>query len=480
MWQNGRWTGESDEALFAGIRYDPAPSDRFGRWIPDAAGHLRFEDEARLRLHMDERERRLVEVLRRLRVATGPHASALRREVRSLSIVTLPRLEGPFDVSWLTGLTALEQVFIISNTGIVNASALAELPSLRHATLYAYSRNRICDLDGIARSRSLESLDLYFGSTDHLRALSGLRTLRRLRIIESQAYSLSGIEDLPIEELELDIGRPGTQVDLAALASLRSLRSLTARGELTLASAKAIAKSQASVLRFPYPPSEVDPAAIAALPDADEVSLSAHALARTDWTGRLPLTSLWVNYLDDATLRQLTNAPRLRTLRIIQLEAVDLAPLADLPMLRGLRFNSARELRSLDRVPQVTFLEDPRTPEGPNRLVLTNAPLVSLKQIGHLRGVEHLDLRGCTALTSLSGVEGMHALRTIDLRECPGPLDMSALEALPSLRAVMVNHRGPPGPFPPGIQERVVRSNLRGLARRLHREAVAQGEGRDD
>ncbi|NRD47094.1 hypothetical protein [Corallococcus exiguus] len=66
----------------------------------------------------------------------------------------------------------------------------------------------------------------------------------------------------------------------------------------------------------------------------------------------------------------------------------------------------------------------------------------------------------------------MNELRSIDLRECPGLVDMTSLEALPALRAVLVNHRGPTAPFPSSIWPRVVRANLRGFVRRLHRGEV--------
>ncbi|MCA9635815.1 MAG: hypothetical protein KC420_07255, partial [Myxococcales bacterium] len=101
-------------------------------------------------------------------------------------------------------------------------------------------------------------------------------------------------------------------------------------------------------------------------------------------------------------------------------------------------------------------------------LVLKDAPLRSIRGLGSLRGVDHLDLRGCRELVSLAGVEGLVEVRTIDLRGCTALSDLSALAALPELVAVLTNHEGPPGAFPPEVADRVTRTHLRGLVRRVH------------
>ncbi|NPD23474.1 hypothetical protein [Corallococcus exiguus] len=463
--------GESDEALFATVRYDPAPNSRVIEGAHAAPGQLRFEgDEDDSWQDVDVREQQTIEVLRRLRDANGPRAAELRKQIRSLGVGTLPRLGGPFDVRWLTGLTELERVGVYSHTGIVGASALSELPALRHASLFAFMKNSIRDLDGISRSRSLESLQLSFGGLGDLRALSGLETLRKLIVYESEPLSIRGLEDLPIEELELWLWKNN---DLSALPALRSLRSLSLREQISVTEAKVIARCRIPILRLPLLGSTPDLEPISALPDTEELELVAWSLDATSTrAGRLPMTSLKLQFLDEEGLRHLAHAPRLRTLRIRALAATNLDAIADLPELRGLRFDITRKLRSLDRVPSAAFLDDPRVPDGPNRLVLKGAPLTSIRQLGNLRGVEHLDLRNCTELTSLRGLEGMNALRSIDLRECPGLVDMTSLEALPALRAVLVNHRGPTGPVPSSIRPRVVRANLRGFVRRLHRGEV--------
>ncbi|NPC71061.1 hypothetical protein HPP05_15020 [Corallococcus exiguus] len=463
--------GESDEALFATVRYDPAPNSRVIEGAHAAPGQLRFEgDEDDSWQDVDVREQQTIEVLRRLRDANGPRAAELRKQIRSLGVGTLPRLGGPFDVRWLTGLTELERVGVYSHTGIVGASALSELPALRHASLFAFMKNSIRDLDGISRSRSLESLQLSFGGLGDLRALSGLETLRKLVVYESEPLSIRGLEDLPIEELELWLWKNN---DLSALPALRSLRSLSLREQISVTEAKVIARCRIPILRLPLLGSTPDLEPISALPDTEELELVAWSLDATSTrAGRLPMTSLKLQFLDEEGLRHLAHAPRLRTLRIRALAATNLDAIADLPELRGLRFDITRKLRSLDRVPSAAFLDDPRVPDGPNRLVLKGAPLTSIRQLGNLRGVEHLDLRNCTELTSLRGLEGMNALRSIDLRECPGLVDMTSLEALPALRAVLVNHRGPTGPVPSSIRPRVVRANLRGFVRRLHRGEV--------
>src|SRR5689334_8575346 len=131
----------ADDALFARVRYDPAKVALLGDVIPDAAGSLRFEGDARM--DTDEREARTIEVLRRLAVARGPRADALREEVRHLVLATWPRLGGPLDLGILAGLSRLERLVAYSNTGIVGARSLAALPALRHATLYAFGKNHI-------------------------------------------------------------------------------------------------------------------------------------------------------------------------------------------------------------------------------------------------------------------------------------------------------------------------------------------------
>jgi hypothetical protein len=297
--------------------------------------------------------------------------------------------------------------------------------------------------------------------------LAGLGTLRRLSIREDTPISLSGIEDLPIEELRLCLPTHGC--DLTALFSLRALRRVEFAGTLTDELAAVLAKCGTPVLYLASYHATLDSAAVAALAGDEEPRLQVRREGMPGGNEWHSATTITASYLDDVALRMLAGASRLRSLRVHYLGATDLAPLVDLPSLQEFRFDIARELRSLDRVPSVRFLEDPRTPDGPNRLVLKNAPITSIRQIGNLRGVEHLDLRGCTQLTSLWGLEGMDSLRSIDLRECPGLLDMSSLEALPALRAVMVNHRGPLEPVPLSVWPKVVRNHLRGFARRLHR-----------
>ncbi|RKH55404.1 leucine-rich repeat domain-containing protein [Corallococcus llansteffanensis] len=166
-----------------------------------------------------------------------------------------------------------------------------------------------------------------------------------------------------------------------------------------------------------------DPAVFAALPDAEELHLQLPTLDRYSQGSRLPMTALTVGYVDDAALRLLARAPRLRTLDIKRLAATDLAPIADHPELCALGFDTALRLRSLDQVPTAVFLGDRNPPRRPNELVLTNNPLASIRQLVHLRGVEHLDLSGCTELTSLGGLEGMDALRTV-LADKQGPLEL--------------------------------------------------------
>jgi hypothetical protein len=125
----------SEEELFAGVHYSPRGSYQDDK---DAPGTLWLdwywpEEETR--------ERALIEVLQYLRSASGPRATELRSQVRSLSITTGRRMGRPFDFGWLTGLTALERVYVHSSTGLIGAAALAELPALRHVKLIAGALN---------------------------------------------------------------------------------------------------------------------------------------------------------------------------------------------------------------------------------------------------------------------------------------------------------------------------------------------------
>ncbi|MBN8228329.1 hypothetical protein JYK02_12535 [Corallococcus macrosporus] len=90
MWDAGRWVGESDEALFATVRYDPAPNRNILDVVHATPGQLRFEGGKDDWQDMDVREQRVIEVLRRFRDANGPRAAELRMQIR---------------VRWLTGLT---------------------------------------------------------------------------------------------------------------------------------------------------------------------------------------------------------------------------------------------------------------------------------------------------------------------------------------------------------------------------------------
>ncbi|MCP3138351.1 leucine-rich repeat domain-containing protein [Pyxidicoccus xibeiensis] len=463
----------TDELMFRTVRYAPPPftglRSRDGLLC---AGDLLFEGEPQLQ--RDVHALRVIEVVRALRVATGPRAAALRSEIRTLA-VECPRVVGEsFDVRWLTGLTALEGLRVYSFTGIIGAGALAELPLLRHAELFAsrqeepsadrYDRDRhlargILDLEGIARSRSLEVLHFRGGGLGDLRALSGLATLRRLAVHEHQPLSTTGLEDLPLESLELALPEEGN--DLTALTTLRALRSLSFSGRLSATAARVIARCRVPILSLSGTEDDADPALVTALPDAEELRLKLPSLDRYSQTSRLSVTSLEVGSVDDAALRLLARAPRLRTLDITWLTATDLAPIADLPKLCALGFVYARQLRSLDRVPTAVFLGYRSPTDVPIELVLKDSPLASIRQLGHLRGVEHLDLSGCTQLTSLWGLEGMDELRSIDLRGCSRLVDMSSLEALPALRKVLADKQGPLEPFPPSLWSRVDWSNRR-------------------
>ncbi|NMO17081.1 hypothetical protein HPC49_11495 [Pyxidicoccus fallax] len=465
MWDGDRWVGGSEEELFATVRYELEVDPALSSWDPGITGQLRFTDTDPS-VNWTMLDQRLLEVLRRLRTSDGPHAAALRNEVRSL-VLNTHRLGGPLDLSCLTGLTALERVCVHSHTGITGVSALGELPALRSATLVAHENRSIQGLEGISRSQSLEFLKFSYGRLGDLRGLSGLRTLRRLYIYDTEPISLTGIEELPLEEVELCTFH--NEWDLTALASLRALRLLDYQGPLSLNVARALAKCRVPRLVLPQFTAETDPAAIAALPDAEELEMRLQKLGTAPVDGRLPVTALSVPSLDDAELRQLARAPRLRSLYVRVLKATNLDPLADLAELQELRFDSARKLRTLDRVPNAVFIEDRRLPGAPNRLLLRDTPLTSIRQLGRLRGVDHLDLRGCTGLTSLWGLEGMDSLRSIDLRGCSGLVDMSSLAALPGLRAIIANDQGPIEPFPLSVYPRVFRSNLRNIVERLYR-----------
>src|SRR5262249_4474392 len=152
-------------------------------------------------------------------------------------------------------------------------------------------------LAGIARCPRLESLDLWWGSVGDLGALRGLATLRRLSLHESAPFSLAGLEDLALEELDLWL--PSAPCELGARTTRPGLRSMTVRGPLSARNVAAIVIArprQIGLGGWELP----DTSILAGLPDTGELSLTAATLSGSE---RLPLTSLEVGWLGEDGLR---------------------------------------------------------------------------------------------------------------------------------------------------------------------------------
>lgn len=439
--------------------YDPAPVT----WLPaelGAAGLLR----ARPSGDPAADRRAALDALPWLARSPDPRAAALRREVRSLAVVTSVKEPAGFDLRDLAGLDALERLVVQTHAGGVRGlSALRELPALRELTLYACGRNRIDDLAELPALPGLRTLRLWWGSVGDLRPLRGLAGLRALSVRENAPLSLRGIERLAIEELDLWL--PRAPCDLGAIESLPALRALSLAG---LERASQLAPLRHAPIGSLSLRGDVSLDVFARLPLAEEVRLEAPWLdLAAPAPASLPLTSLDVGRLGAQGLRALARAPRLRALRVHRLDAPDLAPLAGHPSLRALSFRRAPLLRSLDDVPACEFSRPLRAPEGPVRMTLAGSPLASVRGLHRLRGVGHLDLRHCASLRSLEGLAGMPDLRTVDLRGLPRDADLRALAGVPTLRAVMLNHLSPrDGELPEALRPLARRAHLRGMVRR--------------
>jgi hypothetical protein len=239
---------------------------------------------------------------------------------------------------------------------------------------------------------------------------------------------------------------------------------------VTRATGEALAASGLCALRVTGDSAAWDPRALAAIPGGVKVELETYALAPAILAmQRLPATSVAVSRLDDDDVRALGRAPAIRTLRVRRLDATSLAPLAEHPSLVELRFDVAANLAALDRVPRARFLARTDAADTLNRLVLCRAPITSIRGIGRLAGIEHLDLRGCPGWRrSMASSSWPSCARSISATcrhssmSPPSRVRRACGRSCSTMRTAF-----PTGSSPAPVRPLVRRDHLRGLVNRL-------------
>lgn len=276
---------------------------------------------------------------------------------------------------------------------VVSTAQLARAPRLRDLAIDSGSSSRLDppeDLEGIGGLGRLEVLRLTLVRNADLRPLARLGSLREL----SLTFELHGSE---------------APVDLAPLADLRKLTSLTLREEIrpfaSLAPLGALGRLTSLVIVRP----SRDLAPLAGLNELRELELS----RVEEWPEGFRLPS------------------GLTTLRLFDVEGLaSLASLGPLSALRRLEVYNAPALSDAAGLAACTGLE---------RLLLQGARLGSLEGLGSLARLETLQLSDQPELGRVEAGQEQTALREVALIRCPKLSDLSGLVSFKGLRRIVLD-----------------------------------------
>ena len=337
---------------------------------------------------------------------------------------------GLTDISALAecaALTALD----VSGNALTDISVAASLPNLRSLD---FSDNAVSSVSPLLALTQLETLRLANNSVANIAALSGHTALTELVLDGNPVESLEPLSGLTaLRSLSLD--NCGLEdADLAALAALGSLESLSVEGNAAVTRAGVDALAEA-----------LPNAAIAADESlysvtlggvsfpADSAQVNASGLGLTNLAGIESFTSLETLLLSDneglslagigsvATLAnlelarcgltditELSSAVTLRTLNLMQNDLTDVSALRRLSSLEELSLGLNERLADISPLAKLTALRS---------LSISGTAVTDLSPLASLTGLETLDIEGCR-IESIEPLLGLKGLRTLYAAGC--------------------------------------------------------------
>jgi hypothetical protein len=167
--------------------------------------------------------------------------------------------------------------------------------------------------------------------------------------------------------------------------------------------------------------------ALAALPDLTSLRLHCNAPCSLE-----PLTRLrklrWLRLWGTADLAPLARVPSLRGLRLrVSDKEVDLRPVGQLRDLVALDLTYCKTVADLAPLAGLTRLE---------KLALARTAVADLAPLAQMTRLRSLDLARCTEIERLDPLARLSALAHLDLSGCAGVTDLSPLAELIALRRV--------------------------------------------
>jgi hypothetical protein len=391
------------DELLAGVSYDPARTsahERNGHPGGAVVPNRTFTGNGREQPWFSHA------LLSLISKAPGARATALRQQITHLTIDarSIPHC----DLSDYAGLVALERVSFDGESAAIGS--LGALPKLRELKVNA---RRISELGAIPSAPSLEHLDLSGRLEDGIAALAGSRV--------TSAHILDH--------------------DLGDLTALRKLPNLV---ELSLAAADYSGLDGARIERLTIWNGDRELSHLGSLPELRELTLSGGIRGLTaapklrkliarklDGAPALPeLVELWAD-LDDQDVRLFGGFPKLEEVGG-WLWMSSWSGFARLPSLRRITASHVSKLESTAGVPAGVEIATGREQLSFNE---SRSSLVSVRDLGGVRGFRHLSLYGCSNLTSLDGLQGSQ-ITSLDLTGCTALTDVSALADVPGLRAI--------------------------------------------
>jgi Leucine-rich repeat (LRR) protein len=319
--------------------------------------------------------------------------------LQQLESLTLDLVEMPEQLDVLARLPALSSIRLRFR-GSFDASALPDLPSLRHLELRGAYGGHLLHPSSLVRFGALQALSLPFTDLAEASWLAPLRELRSLNLQGTAVRSCEILAQLPELQL-LDLG-------LSEVADLQPLQKLQRLRSLDVSSTPALEDFEVESLC-----TELEVLRVDGLQRSDLTCLSRFS----------HLLELW--RLELRSFRGVQELAHLERLEPVGAELTDVSPLADHPSLRAL---SAGGKGAMDICPLATLahLEE---------LTLHSATLSDLSPVGGLAQLRNL----CLSRMQLPDLDALGALplQTLELRESsfPDPAPLGSLQTLRSLDA---------------------------------------------
>ena len=335
------------------------------------------------------------------------------------------------DLSWLSGSSVRDLMLRFSP--IRDLSPLTACEQLRLMHLDMREAQGETGVSSFAPP-NLENASLWFldcSAAGDLSFLSGLSGLRSLQLLEPAGLgSLTGLEGLPLEELEIVNGYELR--DLSALSSLEGLRSLTLDDCPAIRDYRPVGDCRALESLMLYAGWDVrlrDASFLASLPELREVRLYSVDLPDLDFLRGLGQRRQALETLDFSG--DVGDFSALSAISHYDMLGIDLYGGRMDRVLPELADTTVSYLY-LRRIGGLDLAALPRVEE---RLFLNDCQLRDLSALPAEWPISSLQLYDCTGLRSLTGLEKLPAFRgdgeaVLEVYHCPNLADWSALDGL--------------------------------------------------